>query len=108
MNSDFDFNILDGELAEILNIDMTDFGFENINFEVDDYGTDFQLADGDKSEICQITFVLHEQQKELIQYAMSKVKDLTVPIIPFSQIDEFGAGMYKGEKVTRQERHEAA
>lgn len=75
MNSDFDFNILDGELAEILNIDMTDFGFENINFEVDDYGTDFQLADGDKSEICQITFVLHEQQKELIQYAMSKVKD---------------------------------
>lgn len=38
----------------------------------------------------------------------SKVKDLTVPIIPFSQIDEFGAGMYKGEKVTRQERHEAA
>lgn len=38
----------------------------------------------------------------------SKVKDLTVPIIPFSQIDEFDAGMYKGEKVTRQERHEAA
>lgn len=35
-----------------------------------------------------------------------KIKDLTVPIIPFSQIDEFVAGMYKGEKVTRQERHE--
>ena len=30
---------------------------------------------------------------------------LTVPIIPFSKIDEMGAGMYKGEKVTQQERH---
>ena len=30
---------------------------------------------------------------------------LTVPIIPFSRIDEMGAGMYKGEKVTQHERH---
>ena len=34
-----------------------------------------------------------------------KEKDLTVPIIPFSKIDEVGAGMYKGEKVTLAERH---
>lgn len=33
-------------------------------------------------------------------------KRLTVPIIPFSEIDKLGAGMYKGENVTRQERHE--
>ena len=31
---------------------------------------------------------------------------LTVPIIPFSKIDEIGAGMYKGENISRQERHE--
>ena len=30
---------------------------------------------------------------------------LTVPEIPFSRIDELGAGMYKGEKVTQAERH---
>lgn len=30
---------------------------------------------------------------------------LTVPIIPFSQIDKIGAGMYKGEKISREERH---
>ena len=30
---------------------------------------------------------------------------LTVPVLPFSKIDELGAGMYKGEKVTRAERH---
>ena len=30
---------------------------------------------------------------------------LTVPILPFSKIDELGAGMYKGENITRAERH---
>ena len=30
---------------------------------------------------------------------------LTVPEIPFSKIDEIGAGMYKGQKVTQAERH---
>lgn len=30
--------------------------------------------------------------------------NLTVPEIPFSRIDEMGAGMYKGENITRVER----
>lgn len=30
---------------------------------------------------------------------------LTVPEIPFSRIDEVGAGMYKSEKITQAERH---
>ena len=34
-----------------------------------------------------------------------KEKDLTVPIIPFSKIDELNAGMYKGQKITQAERH---
>lgn len=32
-------------------------------------------------------------------------KRLTVSEIPFSKIDEIGAGMYKGEKITQAERH---
>lgn len=35
-------------------------------------------------------------------------KRLTVPEIPFSKIDELGAGMYKGEKIEQQERHKQA
>lgn len=35
-----------------------------------------------------------------------KRKDLAVPEIPFSEIDKLGAGMYKGEKISREERHE--
>ena len=30
---------------------------------------------------------------------------LTVPIIPFSKIDEVGAGMYKGQKIEQKARH---
>ena len=29
---------------------------------------------------------------------------LTVPVIPFSKIDEIGAGMYKGEKISIRDR----
>jgi len=33
-------------------------------------------------------------------YLIDKTCKITVPIIPFSKIDEMGAGMYKGEKIT--------
>jgi hypothetical protein len=32
-------------------------------------------------------------------------KRLTVPELPFSKIDELGAGMYKGQNITRESRH---
>jgi hypothetical protein len=37
-------------------------------------------------------------------YLIDKSCEITVPILPFSKIDEMGAGMYKGEKVSLQER----
>jgi hypothetical protein len=37
-------------------------------------------------------------------YLIDKSCRITVPILPFSKIDEVGAGMYKGEKVTLKER----
>ena len=45
MNTGFDFNILDAELAEITNIDMTEFSFEQIDISPFDFGTDFTLND---------------------------------------------------------------
>ena len=38
-------------------------------------------------------------------YILDKNFQLNVPEIPFSKIDELNAGMYKGEKITRAERH---
>lgn len=40
-------------------------------------------------------------------YLIDKSCKITVPILPFSKIDELGAGMYKGKKVTLQERKQA-
>ena len=37
-------------------------------------------------------------------YLIDKTCKITVPILPFSKIDEMGAGMYKGKKITIQER----
>lgn len=40
-------------------------------------------------------------------YLIDKSCKISVPILPFSKIDECGAGMYKGEKITLQERKQA-
>ena len=39
-------------------------------------------------------------------YLIDKTCKITVPILPFSKIDEMGAGMYKGQKISLQERRE--
>lgn len=39
-------------------------------------------------------------------YLIDKSCKITVPILPFSKIDEMGAGMYKGESITLAERQE--
>lgn len=50
--------------------------------------------------------VMNGYQLRYIYFIDKKYRDrLTVPEIPFSKIDEIGAGMYKGENVRRDERH---
>jgi hypothetical protein len=41
-------------------------------------------------------------------YLIDRTCKITVPILPFSKIDEMGAGMYKGEKISIAERQHAA
>lgn len=41
-------------------------------------------------------------------YLIDKSCKITVPIIPFSKIDEMGAGMYKGQNITLAERQQQA
>ena len=69
----WDFNALAVELSD-LDFDGFDFGFDEL-LEDEGYGTDFELPDGDKSEIVTMTFTLHEEQKGLIEYAMSVVEN---------------------------------
>ena len=76
--SPWDFDILPDELAE-LDFSGFDFDFgledEGENYSPDEFSDDFTLPDGDKPEICKMTFILHQRQKELIEYAISAVKD---------------------------------
>ena len=76
--SPWDFDILPDELAE-LDFSGFDFDFglesEGEDYSPDEFGDEFSLPDGDKPEICQMTFTLHQRQKELIEYAISAVKD---------------------------------
>lgn len=72
--AEWDFNILNLELDELLNFDMSSFGFD-IEEVVDEYGTDFDLPDGDKSELEQITFTLHKEQAEFIKYAIGQIDE---------------------------------
>jgi hypothetical protein len=61
-------------LADVLpELDLDDFDFNWDIESADDYETDFTLPDGDKDEFCQMTFTLHERQKELIEYALGVV-----------------------------------
>lgn len=49
--------------------------------------------------------ILRGYQLRYIYFIDKKyIERLTVPIIPFSRIDEIGAGMYKGEKISRGDR----
>ena len=67
---------------ELPELDLDDFDFDfgidtdaGEDYSPDEFGDEFTLADGDKPEICQMTFTLHQRQKELIEYALSVVKD---------------------------------
>lgn len=74
--AEYDFDNLKLELDDLDLSDFDiDFGIDDENVSPDDFGEDFQLANGDKPEICQMTFTLHEKQKELIDYALNIAKE---------------------------------
>lgn len=74
--AEYDFDNLKLELDDLDLSDFDiDFDIDDENVSPDEFGEDFQLANGDKPEICQMTFTLHEKQKELIDYALNITKE---------------------------------
>lgn len=72
--ADWDFNMLGEELGELDDFNMERFGFDGA-VTGDGYSDDFSLSDADKGEFCQMTFHVHQRQKELIDYVCKQVKD---------------------------------
>jgi ParB-like chromosome segregation protein Spo0J len=71
--AEWDFNMLDAELAD-LDIDMSEFGFDKMDLNIDDYGTEFNLKEGDREPIITMSITLSDEQAEKINEAISKMK----------------------------------
>lgn len=73
--AEWDVNMLEAELSEIEDVDMGLFSFDVDTISDADFGEDFSLPDGEKPEICTMSFTLHQKQKELVEYALGVVQD---------------------------------
>lgn len=71
MNTGFDFNILDAELARITDIDMSAFDFGAIDVSVEDFDEHFELNDSDAPLVRTISMSLTPEQFELWQKAIN-------------------------------------
>ena len=92
--SPWDFDLLSAELPEIDLSDFEfDFDFDGESYSPDDFGEEFSLADGEKSEICQMAFTLHTRQKELIEHAIQQVKENVSET--FGNTNANGNGLYE-------------
>ena len=92
--SPWDFDLLSAELPEIDLSDFEfDFDFDGEDYSPDDFGEEFGLADGEKPEICQMTFTLHMRQKELIEHAIQQVKENVSET--FGNTNANGNGLYE-------------
>lgn len=73
-NTGYDQDMLDAELDAIENIDMSEFGFDSLAF-AEQFGTDFQLPDGDGPAFKTISLHLTQEQFEIINEAVAMVDD---------------------------------
>lgn len=71
MNTGFDFNILDAELARITDIDMSTFDFGTIDVSVEDFDEHFELNDSDAPLVRTISMSLTPEQYDVWQKAIN-------------------------------------
>jgi site-specific DNA-methyltransferase (adenine-specific) len=71
--SKWDDKLLWTEISQIDGLDMTEFGFEM--FDAENFGLDFELPDKEKDPFQQMTFMLANEQAELIKEALKNAKD---------------------------------
>jgi hypothetical protein len=69
----WDDELLGIEMFNINDIDLREFGFDV--FDESEFGTSFDLPEGDKEPFQQMTFTLADQQAEEIKEALSMAKD---------------------------------
>ncbi len=77
--AEWDWNVLEKELAELElefgSEKLESMGFELERIDPDDFGTEFELPEGEQGEMRTMSFQLHVKQKETIEYAIGLVED---------------------------------
>lgn len=71
--AEWDWNLLPVEMDGLTGFDMTEFGFDEIEADVNEFGENFTLPSGEKGEMKVMTFTLHKAQAELINAALESV-----------------------------------
>lgn len=72
--------------------DMGDFGFNDVINE-DDFGTQFDLPDGDKPNVSQATFILAPEQRDFIMSAIGRAD--TSETETFGNVNRNGNALYE-------------
>jgi hypothetical protein len=77
--AEWDWNVLEKELAELEfefgSEKLESMGFELECIDLDEFGTEFALPEGEQGEMRTMSFQLHVRQKETIEYALGLVED---------------------------------
>ena len=90
--AEWDFNALAKEIAELETIDISQFGFDEAELSPEQFDEDFELPDGEKGEFQQMTFTLHNEQAELIKYALETVDEC---VENFGNTNKNGNALYE-------------
>jgi hypothetical protein len=72
-NTGYDADMLAAELDAITGIDMADFGFDVV--DMDGFGMDFELPDGDEPNLKKITAYFSTEQYEVVKTAIETVNE---------------------------------
>lgn len=70
--SEWDAELLEMELAGILDIDMSTLGFEEMN--IDELSDEFELKSGDRDPIQNMTFTFSDTEADVIKAAIAEMK----------------------------------
>lgn len=89
--SEWDFNVLSAELAELEDIDMSEFGFDDLI--EDDFDTDFELPNNDAPLSKTMTFTFSNAQFNIIEDALCDIELNDFDVIDNSNIN--GNKLYK-------------
>lgn len=79
MNTGFDFNILDAELANITDINMSEFSFDTVDISPLDFGEDFTLNDSQTPLIRTLSMAFTPEQYAIWERAIAAVQEEGLP-----------------------------